>query len=66
MKNKYEVLLNVLVEKIQTQQDDILFKQIQIDNLKSRLEEMENKEVSVWVLKLNIIWIVGNLDFTII
>ena len=47
MKNKYEVLLNVLVEKIQTQQDDILFKQIQIDNLKSRLEEMENKEVSV-------------------
>lgn len=40
-KERYEVLLDVLTEKIKKQADDLLFKDIQLANLKKQLAEAE-------------------------
>lgn len=40
-KERYEVLLDVLTEKIKKQEDDLLFKEIQIADLKKKLAEAE-------------------------
>lgn len=43
-KEKYEILLDALAEKIKKQNDDILFKDIQISNLLKKLEEAEKSK----------------------
>lgn len=40
-KERYEVILNLLIEKIKKQEDDLLFKDIQLEDLKKKLAEAE-------------------------